>query len=392
MPKPTREEIERQAYLTWRTTIEPQPRHELEGLLRFNAINRYSLMALGPDVSHWTPLDFNIEGSDFLIIKLGGSETSHPYKNPYLDVNFNYWVDRAYNTPNPQGGMGIPVLVYWMQNPRVYLENGISKEQLYQFSENNHPVFSEVLKGWHSGKAWKNIKEFFFDFEEASTWGQTNDAWQWIYTDELVNRLIHKQNANEQPYPFPEVKIGFYSRQTFIKRHPAMMNFLLVNKNISTWPANYPQRIPNVSAKEIRENYLPLDYWVPYPLLDMSKPENQLREKSWDYWQFSGEPDWNLFNGTPQELYNRLGFVPRDIDEPEPDPIPEEPTSAKVISNVNIRTMPSTKNNIPLGILQVGKEIEIADTIVNKEGKWRKVMLEVYIADEVKGKKYLDTP
>lgn len=137
---------------------------------------------------------------------------------------------------------------------------------------------------------------------------------------------------------------------------------------------------------------MPLDYWVPYPLLDMSKPENQVREKSWDYWQFSGEPDWNVFNGTPQELYNRLGFVPRDIDEPEPDPIPEEPTSAKVISNVNIRTMPSTKNNIPLGILQVGKEIEIANTIVNKEGKWRKVMLEVYIADEVKGKKYLDTP
>lgn len=176
------------------------------------------------------------------------------------------------------------------------------------------------------------------------------------------------------------------------------MNWLRVNTDVSTWPANYPRRIPNsnpnITADEVRELYLPLDHWVPYPLLDMTLPDNKAREKSWDYWQFSGEPDWNVFNGTPQELYSRLGFVARENNNipPEPDPIPEDPTSAKVISKVNIRTKPSTLNNIPYGTLPVGTEIEITDTIRNDEGTWRKALLEVYIADEVKGKKYLDTP
>lgn len=398
MPKPTREELERSAYVSWRSVIEPQPELNLGNLLRFNTINRYSLMALGPDVSHWTPKDYNIEGSDFIIIKMGGSETSHPYDNPYTDSNFNYWVDKAWNTPNRNGGVGIPVIVYWMQNPRVYFENGISKEQLYSFSEQDHIVFKEIIKAWHSGKAWKNILEFFFDFEEASLWGGGSDLWQWIYTDELKNRITHKVNANEQPYPFPPVKIGMYSRLSFIKQHPAIMNWLRVNTDVSTWPANYPRRIPNsnpnITADEVRELYLPLDHWVPYPLLDMTLPDNKAREKSWDYWQFSGEPDWNVFNGTPQELYSRLGFVARENNNipPEPDPIPEDPTSAKVISKVNIRTKPSTLNNIPYGTLPVGTEIEITDTIRNDEGTWRKALLEVYIADEVKGKKYLDTP
>lgn len=382
---------EERAYRSWRSIIEPQLLPFEESTSRLVSINPYSLMALGPDVSHWTPKNFNIEGSDFLIVKMGGSETTEPSKNPYIDSNFNYWAEVAWNTPNPMGGIGIPLIVYWMQNPRVYSEKNISKEDVLNFSDNDHPLLKVILQAWRSGNSWKQVKEWFFDIEEASTWGNVNDSWQVLYTDDLFKRFVKKM-ANQD---LPRTKIGMYSRKSFLMQHKPVMDWLRVHPNVSSWPANYPRKIPNVSADEVRANYLPLANWIPYTLFDSNNQDVLSRDKLWDYWQFSGEPDWNVFNGTPQELYSRLGFTPREATPPIPEPIPvETPKFAKLVRPANIRKEASTVGNVPIVLLPSGTEIEITGTIKNSEGIWRTARIkgDFIIADEVGGIKYLDTP
>lgn len=349
------------AYREWRTKIEPQPvpgKGRGLALATTEAVNPYSLMALGPDVSHWTPKSTDYSGCDFLIAKLGGSENAPQYGNPYSDDTLNYWAQVAYDLPNPQGGYGVPLIVYFMQNPRVYLDNQMTEPNLRQCSETTHPVFSEVLKAWHAGAAWKQIKEWFFDYEEASYWIQPptdGDYWQRLFTDELRERFLHKFKANEAPYPFPKIPIGFYSRRSFMDLHYdggknpySMWDYLHQHPEFSTWPANYPRKIPNVSVAEIRANWLPLASWVPYLLAEEDDPNHPLRELPWTYWQFSGEPDWNVFNGTPAELYKRLGFTPRSATTPpDPTPIPVPTvkyfaTINKGITDLHLRSAPNT--------------------------------------------------
>jgi hypothetical protein len=361
----------KQLYQSWRNVIEPQPdpiQNKIRRLLGAD-VNPYSLMALGPDVSHWTPKDYNIEGSDFIVIKMGGSENAHEYGNPYTDDTFNYWIQKAWDTPNRHGGMGIPALSYWMQNPRVYLEGQMTEENLRQCTEETHPVFKEILQAWHAGADWKYIYEWFLDYEEASKWGKTDDYWQRFYDIELRDRFIHKMRANEQPYPFRQTKLGMYSRRTFMQDnfHPgphgendfSIWSWLHNQPDFSTWCANYPRKIPNVSADEVRKNWLPLSNWVPYLIAEEDDPLNPKREKPWHYWQFSGEPDWSVYNGTPAELYARLGFTPRAIVVP--------PTDFKVgtlgSNGVRVRytTSAASLTNV-LGILPAGSVVDIYET------------------------------
>lgn len=294
------------------------------------AINPYSLYALGKDISHYDDLtvtDPRLVGVDFLIVKMGGSENNPrtPMGNPYIDDKFNRYVQLAYDLPNPQGGFGVPLIVYWMDGVRVYPDIGAVERNVHEYTEENHPVLSLMLQAWHAGAAWKQIKELFFDYEEPCYWMDApykiEEYWVKLFHEDLRDRFLHKMRNNPvgEKFPFPEIKLGLYSRRSFMDAHAnspySMQIWLAQHPELSTWAANYPRRIPNTaSVAEVRKSWLPLESWKPYSLRE---------DGSWDYWQFAGDPDWNLYHGTPQELYKRLDYTPRDIAiEPPPPPPP----------------------------------------------------------------------
>jgi hypothetical protein len=343
------------AYQAWRSIIEPQ---DIRGagslsLLAADVINPYSKMALGKDISHYDDLtvdDPRIRGVDFLIVKMGGSENhpNTPMGNPYIDDKFNRYVQLAYDLPNPQGGFGVPLVVYWFSGVRVYPDNGVVERNLHEYTEENHIVLSLMLKAWHSGAAWKQIKEIFFDYEEPCYWMdlpyKIEEYWVRLYHEDFRERLVYKMRNNpaDAAFPFPTIPIGLYSRRSFMTQHNtspySLKPWLDQHPELSTWPANYPRKVPNTaSVAEVRKSWLPLASWKPYALRD---------DGSWTYWQFAGDPDWNLYNGTPQELYKRLNFTPRDVVVPPIDPpVTVKKYYAKIRKTsvgLKLRTGPST--------------------------------------------------
>lgn len=369
-------EDQRQAYSSWRSVIQPQKEpllNKARQLIGAEQVNPYTLFALGPDVSHWTPKNTDYSGVDFAILKIGGSENAPVYGNPYIDDTFNFWMDYFYNLPNPQGGVGVPIIVYYMQNPRVYLDNQMTMKNVEQCDEHTHPVLSDVkdegiLKALHNGSAWKPIYGFFYDYEEASYWTQGDpigDVWQNFMIDDLTNRFRGKIKANEKPYPFPKIFQGLYSRLSFMTEHyggaknPSnLWDWLHRHPELETWPSNYPRKIPNLSVSEIRKSWLPQANWVPYLLAEEDDPKNPLRRLPWSFWQFSGEPDWNLYNGTPQELYSWLGFTPRaHVDNPV-----FTKGSLDRGTGVNVRYTPQVTLTNILGTMKAGSVVDVYGT------------------------------
>jgi hypothetical protein len=219
-----------------------------------------------------------------------------------------------------------------------------------------------------------------------------DEYWAKLYHEELRgNRLVHKMknNSPDDKYPFPEIPIGLYSRRSFMDQHyqggknpHSLWNWLIEHPELSTWAANYPRKVPNTATvQEVRDNWLPLATWHPYSLRD---------DNSWTYWQFAGDPDWDLFNGTKEELYTRLKYVPRGVTPPVPDPEPVEMiTYATTTKPVNMRKDPST-NQTAIALLPTGTKLEVVGTQNVGADVWRKVHYECWVADHVGNTTYLN--
>jgi hypothetical protein len=271
-----------------------------------------------------------------------------------------------------------------MDNPRVYLEGQMTELNLRQCSEQTHPILSLVLPALHNGASWKyQIYGWYFDIEEASYWmsqGYTIDEyWQRLFEDELRDRWIHKIRADEQPYPFPKMHLGTYSRRSFLLQHfnpgahgendYSIMSYIRDHPDMKTWPANYPQKVPNVSCAEIRAKWLPRKEWVPYKLFDEVDELHPTHAKPWDIWQFNGEPDLNLWNGTPKEMYAEIGFTPRPATPP-PAVIFTKGTLG--VDGVKVRFGPGTTYGI-LGILPAGSVIDVYEVKYSGSDVWVRI-------------------
>ncbi len=386
------------AYRAWRNVIEPQETRSAIGklsLLAAEEVNPYSKMALGKDISHYDDLtvdDPRISGVDFLIVKMGGSENHPrtPMGNPYLDDKFNRYVQLAYDLPNPQGGLGVPLIVYWMSGVRVYPDNGVVERNLHEYTEENHPVLSLMLKAWHAGAAWKQIKEIFLDYEEPCYWMdlpyKIEEYWVRLFHEDLRERFVFKMRNNpvDAAFPFPTIPIGLYSRKSFMDQHNnsqySLKPWLAQHPELSTWAANYPRKIPNTaSVAEVRKSWLPLPSWKVYSLRD---------DGSWTYWQFAGDPDWNLYNGTPQELYKRLNFTPRDAAaEPPPAPVPTKKVARVLASTLRMRSTPTTRltTNVVKNLKQ-DDQVDVSEVFTDADGNtWAVTTIKAYVAIKNRG-------
>lgn len=105
------------------------------------------------------------------------------------------------------------------------------------------------------------------------------------------------------------------------------------------WPANYPY------------TYIP----------GVSKPRMFGHWKTWTFWQYHGNPDYNDFNGTDEEFYATFGGIP----------LPPEPgdndmyLGTCITSSLNVRNAPVS--GAVIGSLSYGDKVE-ADLITN--GWW----------------------
>jgi len=355
-------------------------------------VNPYSTFALGKDFSHWDgPITAEmVKGLDFVVGKIGGSEND-PHSslgNPYTDETFANNCQVAYDA-------GVPFMGYWFVGARVWIENAWTKSMVYTKPNESHPVMQSILPQLHAGNGWKAVSEFWLDWEDASDWttypGGIPAPWHTFYMDDLRARIAGL------PRKMPLV---VYSRKSYVDRIEATDRDL----NFSTWMSNrpeigicaasWPRRIPNTAtAAEVRANYLPAATWKPYTF-----GYSPAREKTWQYWQFSGDPDWIIYNGTPAELHARLGFTPRPTDPGDqptdpgnpPPPVPTKQQLTITAQLVNVRMAPDTSDDENI-ITQwgTGKTADVAEVITDKAGNtWAKVSLTAYVAVKNKGKTY----
>lgn len=102
------------------------------------------------------------------------------------------------------------------------------------------------------------------------------------------------------------------------------------------WPANYPfVYIPGVSKPRM------FGHW-----------------KTWTFWQYHGNPDYNDFNGTNEEFYALFGAAPTP---PEP-PIGGTMLGTCIVKNLYVRSAPVTGDIV--GVLNYGDHVE-ADRVEN---------------------------
>lgn len=324
------------AYKAARAKIEPQPYpvanrlRSILGVASITAPTRYSAYAFGPDLSHYDDITLDAKrakypGVDFIIAKIGGSED---YRGAYIDDRWNDHAQLAYDLPNPSGGQGVPLIGYWFINPRIFLENQMTMANVTNATNETHPVMKVILQALRNGNAWKQIKELWFDYEEASYWSSTNypvnDVWISFCIEDLRNRLRGLMGTDPK---FPKFTMGVYSRKSFMDAKDttehSVQRYLIGKPELNIWSASYPREVSNnLSVAEIKRDWLPLDSWKPY-----SFGSSPLRPLQVAYWQFAGDVDWNVAMQTPAELYKRIGFTPRGAVEPPPPPPVDPPTN-----------------------------------------------------------------
>lgn len=338
------------AHKAWRHIIEPQSvtiMSRVRSLL--GIVNPYTTYAFGPDLSHYDggTLPEKIakyKGVNLIIAKMGGTED---YRGAYIDDNWNQHAQLAWD-------LDVPLLGYWFVGPRIFIEGAMTPLNADQCTNEQHPVIGPILQALHNGRAWKQIKALFLDYEAPSYWCnapyRVDSFWMRRYFEEdCRNRLAPLMGTLVDGYLFPTFEIGTYSRKNFIDEHDtapdSIQQYLISRPELQIWAAGYPREIPNTATvAEIRASWMPDASWKPAAF-----GWSALRDMPVEIWQFAGDPDWNVFMGTPAQLYARLGFVPHGATPPPVDP-PPAPVPTKIYFatvrqtavGLKLRTAPST--------------------------------------------------
>jgi len=276
----------------------------------------YGPLAFGVDVSHWdgARIDALQPGDvDFLIGKIGGTDNG----SLYVDATWPHVVEIAYSK------LDVPCFGFWMTGPEIWIFTwNYSLGTLQAVSDANNPILQAIIQQLHAGTGWKACYGVFEDVEEASldddgaspSTRQVSPQWlMWECkkTMEGLTRIGH-----------PHLQLGVYSRNNFMVGANApgrdVSTYLGQHPEYLIWDARYftPATQPTTTAglRGVRppDTMKPLGFGYTVPD----------RPKVWDFWQFGiiMGYDVDLYNGPKDELYRKVGFVPKGTVPPEQPP------------------------------------------------------------------------
>ena len=275
--------------------------------------------ALIADTSHWSGIITaeRLAGFDGVIGKMGGNESAAS-ASPY-DDQWSNTVQAAYDVVNADGTRGIPCGGYWMLNPRIWIEAGVTPSEagLSKISNGDHKILNMIERQLRAGAGWKAVSSVWFDLEEASTWisggGKlviTDDNIQETLED-LRNRIVPLQAEGR----WPKFEIGVYSRASWIDSIDTgrqLRTWLENHPEIELWTADYRVKaIPAwTTASDVREKGMPVPLNSKYPTSFGWTDKRPLAWSIWQYWG-SGWADLNVYNGDKAAYYKWLNFTPR---------------------------------------------------------------------------------
>lgn len=274
------------------------------------------MRAIGIDISRyqgfidWPKLAGVI---DFAIIKCSEGHT-------WSDPLFASHVQGAYDA-------GIPAMAYH------YFRHGYYKE--YGYDANKWPSPANDLQLLNLKNALKNkaLCGLWLDVEDAS-----NNEAKWdahaagVFMGRIQDWILSEPARWGQKYQEGKFILGVYTAEWFWNQCKDEMSWM---KGYPLWTARYPYAAGAVTTTwdAFKAGYL--------PPANTSIPT--MAANGWTVWQFSGDKfilphvyadaskrptalDLNFYNGTRDELYQRIGFTPKSTT-----PVIETPTSGSVV-------------------------------------------------------------
>jgi len=282
------------------------------------------------DTSHWsgkvTPE--MLTGFDGVIAKMGGNESAAS-ASPY-DSQWETTVQSAYDVVNADGTKGIPCGGYWMVNPRIWIEAGVTPNDsgLSKISMADHKIMTMLEKQLRAGAGWKAVKVVAFDIEEASTW--ISGGGKLVITDDNIRATVEDLRNRIVPLQvqgrWPKFEIAVYGRASWFEEYDKgrqLRTWLENHPEIELWTADYRvQSIPAwKTAADVRAFGMPKALSTKYPT---SFGWTATRPLAWSIWQYwgSGWADLNVYNGDKDAFYKWLDYTPRGqvVTPPPVDP------------------------------------------------------------------------
>ena len=274
--------------------------------------NRWTPCAKGIDVSHWQPV------VDWQVVKDGGISWAWAKCSEgsgYTDTMFWQHCQGAYDVDIPFGA-------YHFFRANYYVQFGLN--------ENNWPAPEKDLQLQRLINSIKNKRIHFLVIDNENT-SDAHPAWIAQCVGIFCSRLRHWMNHNA---PYDQIPLLMYMNEPMWKSAEPQYSWMAGDQTIQGHIiARYPySRTPVIlDWPEMWESHMPADNAI---IPTLCRP-------SWLYWQFSGDKfnlpgvynntygnispvDLNMYNGTVEELYAKLKFVPK-ITLPPVDPPPIDP-------------------------------------------------------------------
>ena len=209
---------------------------------------------------------------------------------------FDERIQQAYDVVRPDGGKGIPVILYHYM--RFF---GQRADQVYQLQY----LLENLTKSKIPGKSYHAV---VLDIEEKGD-SSTNIQEK---TEEVYAALLAR---------FPGIPVIFYTSNNYLETvSPALRDWLGQKDNSKhLWMAQWPW-----SRRTIGWDALP--QYIPGDTVKVLTPGYA----AWKFWQWAGDVsgfegcsnsiDLNFYNGTTAQLYSWLNFQ-QDTTPPEPPPV-----------------------------------------------------------------------
>lgn len=312
----------------------------------------YSNKAVGIDISRYNLItDWSIlkQNVDFIIAKC--SEGTN-----WTDPTFADNCQKAYDHNIPFGAYHYFRADYYTQFP-------LDDKERWPTPENDLQLQNLI-------KQIQNKKIYFLAIDYEN-FGNDHISGGWISESAKV---FHGRVKDWLTVNKPNVILNdlAYTRNTYINESaPSMNNWI---HQYGSWIAQWYW--PGATKKNPGETIT----WEQFraKLKDMdAKPSHFSTRATWEVWQISGDRfylpglkgavDLNLYNGTKEELQDKIGFIEKPT---EPVIIPIT-TSYKVNTRVNIRREPN-KFSQSSGVLSVDEIISVSATQESDGYLWAK--------------------
>lgn len=282
--------------------------------------------AYGIDVYEGAPtLNIPKGAIDFVVVRLGWMDKHGVYKNPI----FAEQIQQVWNA-------GAVPMAYFPINTNYFTWHNHALGDLKKMTNDRHPLIAPIIEQLRAGNWWKKVGALFIDMETDGA----GDVWNAAVAEDIRDRLIDMSRTNAAP---PWLRVGVYSRQSWMKENPAVVTWLEQHPEVWIWPANYVTTYPGVhrTLAEHKAKSRPLSNQNPiiFGLNDLKPKTLPLM------WQFHGTfpggkyatcpevltdkktpagLDLNLLDCTREELFALFGWTDplKDGGTPPPPPPP----------------------------------------------------------------------